>query len=178
MNIDRELDYLLESIIYQEGLLDFKKELKEFKKDWNARKQAKQPKPVKYKQPQIDIEKVKAQMAELNIRDRNSCKNSIFKDLKKELKLYLAKPETKAKINQSKKEIMEYEEKPDFKFVCRYFEADIIEIIDGGQSERIELSWVVDHLVNFIDNKYGNILMYLKMSVSGGDGDEGCIYID
>lgn len=178
MNIDEELNYLLESIVCQEGLLDFKKELKQFKKEWNDKKQANQPKPVKYKQPQIDVEKVKAQMEELNIRDRNSCKNSIFKDLKKELKLYLAKPETKAKINQSKKEILEYEDEIDFKFVCRYFEADIIEIIDGGQSEQIELSWVVDHLVNFIDNKYGNILMYLKMSVSGGDGDEGCIYID
>lgn len=57
-------------------------------------------------------------------------------------------------------------------------EGDYIEIIDGSQDVRIELSFIISNIIDVLENKYAEAVALDAINISSGDGDEGCLYIE
>jgi hypothetical protein len=107
-----------------------------------------------------------------NVTDFNSFKKFIVANTKKDLMKLKNSNEFKNKTKNVKS----------FKVGVKVFQDTldelILEIVDGSQDTRIELSWIIDILEKGVRVNYQPMLDYLKISVSGGDGDEGCLYFE
>jgi hypothetical protein len=102
---------------------------------------------------------------------------NIKSDIKKIVQEFKTDPKVTTKIKKSLKADIEKGDSADYRLVYDD-QGDYIEIIDGDQSVKISLHWIISDIENAIEIKYKKEISLRLVSISTGDGDEGCIYVD
>jgi hypothetical protein len=98
-------------------------------------------------------------------------------DVKKIVNELNSNPSVKKQIEDSFKSHKGYLSSKDYKLVFQD-NGDYIEIVDAEQDVREILSWIIYDINETLHLKYAEAIKLGIVTISEGDGDEGCLYIE